>query len=425
MRKPRISRAALARALAVAAAITIAGAGVIGYPPARAAVLGQASNPGGPAGPVPAAVLSSSVAPGTADAGIAAPLVVTAAHGTLGTVAATGPRGEPLPGTLSPDRTTWTSAPLSFGHGYHVTATGTGNDGRPAAPLDCSFHTVEPAHTLQVSTMRPTDGDVVGIAMPISIYFSGAVTDRASVERTLRITPSVPTIGSFYWVNSRRVDWRPKDFWTAGTTVRVDSALRGVAAGPGTYGASDTTATFTIGAAHQAIGDAVKHTLTLYENGRVVHTLPASFGQPRYQTHSGIHVAMQKFPVKEMRSDSWAGGPHKGDPGYYDVFEPLAVRISNNGEFVHVNNLTVRQQGRSNVSHGCVNLSMANGRVFYSWVQVGDPVEIVGTSVPLSASEGDIADWVIPWERYLAGSALAGATEAPNPGSFSPVRLPD
>ncbi|MDD7967767.1 L,D-transpeptidase [Actinomycetospora sp. DW7H6] len=58
------------------------------------------------------------------------------------------------------------------------------------------------------------------------------------------------------------------------------------------------------------------------------------------------------------------------------------MRISNNGEFVHVNADTVRQQDRSNVSHGCVNLSPANGRFFYDWVQMGDPVEIVGSSRP-------------------------------------------
>jgi lipoprotein-anchoring transpeptidase ErfK/SrfK len=106
-----------------------------------------------------------------------------------------------------------------------------------------------------------------------------------------------------------------------------------------------------------------------------------------------------------MRSDSW-GGPAEGTPGFYDEELPFAVRISNNGEFVHVNAASVSQQGRSNVSHGCANLSPANGEFFYHWVQMGDPVEIVGSKRPLTPADGDIADWTIPWDEYRQGSAL-------------------
>jgi hypothetical protein len=86
---------------------------------------------------------------------------------------------------------------------------------------------------------------------------------------------------------------------------------------------------------------------------------------------------------------------------------------------VHVNNLTVGMQGRYNVSHGCVNLSAVTGKVFYDWVQIGDPVSIVGTGVPLTPKDGDISDWLVPWNQYTAGSALhapapvTGAAAAP------------
>ena len=147
------------------------------------------------------------------------------------------------------------------------------------------------------------------------------------------------------------------------------------------------------------------HTLTLYADGKPVRTMPASFGRAKYPTQDGVHVAYEKHPTKRMRSDSW-GGPAKGEPGFYDQILPLAVRVSANGEFVHVNAETVRQQGRANVSHGCVNLSPENGKAFYEWVQIGDPVNIVGSGKPLTAAEGDISDWLIPWEQYADGSAL-------------------
>jgi lipoprotein-anchoring transpeptidase ErfK/SrfK len=386
------------------------------------ALLGGLSGCGGPAhqpaGTMPVATVASSIAPGARNVGISAPLVVMAQHGTLREVTVTvsgGSAGQTLAGTFSPDRSRWISGPLSYGTEYTATATATATatgpgTGTKPATLTSTFRTVTPAHKLTVLSVRPSGGSVVGVAMPISINFTQPVTDRAAVERALRVTPSIPTEGSFHWITNQRVDWRPRNFWAAGTTVRVDVPLRGVAAGRDTFGMSDYNWTFGIGAAHEAIGDAARHTLTLLENGRPVRTLPASFGQPKYQTHSGLHVAMQKHLIKEMRSDSWPGGPKEGEPGFYDVKEPLAVRISNNGEFVHVNNLTVAQQGRSNVSHGCVNLSMANGRIFFNWVQIGDPVNIVNTSVPLSASEGDISSWLYSWDDYRAGSAVRGST---------------
>jgi lipoprotein-anchoring transpeptidase ErfK/SrfK len=370
------------------------------------------------AAPVPAARLSPSISPGAREVGISEPLVITASRGTLTTVAATGSGGRPLEGTLSPDRTRWTSGPLAFGTEYTATAAGVGTDGRPAPGLTTTFRTVTPAHTLRVRYVRPTDGQQVGVGMPISIYFNRPVTDRAAVERRLGIQTSVPTEGSFHWMGNDQVNWRPKEFWKAGTAVTVVAALRGVDAGEGTFGTEDLSSSFTIGRSQMAVGDAAKHTLTLFADGKPIRTFPASFGRAKYPTQYGMHVAFEKHVTKRMRSDSW-GGPEEGEPGFYDEVLPLAVRISNNGEFVHVNGATVAQQGRSNVSHGCVNLSPANGKIFYDWVRIGDPVNIINSGHPLTKADGDISDWLMSWDEYTAGSALhdadATATSAPGP----------
>jgi lipoprotein-anchoring transpeptidase ErfK/SrfK len=342
---------------------------------------------------------------GATGVAVSEPLVLSAVGGTLTTVTVTGTGGRPVPGTLSPDRTRWVSAPLAFDTPYTVAATGMGTEGRPIQPLATTFRTVRPARTLIVEAFRPTKGQVVGVAMPVSVYFNRPVRDKAAVERRLSVTPSVPTEGSFHWVGDDQVNWRPKDLWAAGTTVTVRAPLRGVDAGGGTVGASDTSSTFTVGRRQEAVGDAAAHTLTLFEDGRQKQVMPASFGRPMYPTQNGLHVAFEKHVSKRMRSESW-GGPSQGQPGFYDEVLPLAVRISANGEFVHVNGATVRQQGRSNVSHGCVNLSPANGRAFFDWVQIGDPVRIVNSSRELTPADGDISDWLVPWDRYTAGSAL-------------------
>src|SRR5690606_10249647 len=86
--------------------------------------------------------------------------------------------------------------------------------------------------------------------------------------------------------------------------------------------------------------------------------------------------------------------------GYKDLPEKWAVRISNNGEFIHENLASVDVQGVYNVSHGCLNLNTENAIEYFNTVIYGDPVVITGTSVPLGPSDGDIYDWAIPWEEW-------------------------
>jgi lipoprotein-anchoring transpeptidase ErfK/SrfK len=93
--------------------------------------------------------------------------------------------------------------------------------------------------------------------------------------------------------------------------------------------------------------------------------------------------------------------------GYSNLTEHWAVRISNNGEFIHQNQGTVGDQGVDNVSHGCINLSAESAEAYFTSAMYGDPVEVTGTSVPLSAADGDIYDWAYSWEEWLALSTRA------------------
>ena len=77
------------------------------------------------------------------------------------------------------------------------------------------------------------------------------------------------------------------------------------------------------------------------------------------------------------------------------------MRISDNGEFIHQNQGTVDDQGVVNVSHGCINLSAESAEAYFESAIYGDPVEVTGTSVPLSAADGDIYDWATPGTEWL------------------------
>ncbi|WP_235883534.1 L,D-transpeptidase [Saccharopolyspora elongata] len=353
-----------------------------------------------------AASVTSSVPDRAAQVAPSEPLVVTAHAGTLTSVTVTTDGGRTIPGSLRDGGRRWsTTTPLEFGTTYRVHALAEDVERKPSAPLNSTFSTVKPVDTVTVERTRPTDGDTVGVAMPVSIYFSRPVTDRAAVERRLSVEPSVPTEGSFHWMSDEQVNWRPKEFWKSGTIVRVRAQLYGVDTGGGVMGTDDTETSFLIGRDQRAIGDVNTHTFTVFQDGQPIRELPASYGRSVYPTQSGVHVAFEKHTSTRMRSDTW-GGPQKGQPGYYDEVLPHAVRISNNGEFVHVNAATVGQQGVANVSHGCINLSPANGKWYFDFVQIGDPVEIVGSDRPLTPADGDIPDWTIPYDEYIKGSAL-------------------
>jgi lipoprotein-anchoring transpeptidase ErfK/SrfK len=89
------------------------------------------------------------------------------------------------------------------------------------------------------------------------------------------------------------------------------------------------------------------------------------------------------------------------DAGGYKAVVKYATRISNNGEFVHSAPWSVPQQGKSNTSHGCINLSPARAKWFYNFSRIGDVVQVIGTPVPLTPKDGDIYDWSIPWKEWI------------------------
>jgi hypothetical protein len=79
--------------------------------------------------------------------------------------------------------------------------------------------------------------------------------------------------------------------------------------------------------------------------------------------------------------------------------------MSNTGEFVHENPDTVGQQGHSNVSHGCINLSEANAEWFFNHFGVGDVVEVANSGGPPLGISDLYGDWEVPWATWSKGNA--------------------
>jgi len=365
-----------------------------GDKPAAGGGGGEQSSPTAPAATLAVVPAANAAAVAPAD-----PVKVTATGGTLTSVSVAGSGGA-VKGALNPDKTVWTSTDkLGFGARYTVSAVATNADGQKTTTTS-AFTTARATRTV-FPAVSPLNGMTVGVGMPIRVYFENPVTDRKAALARMKVTTSVPTVGAWRWFSATEVHWRPKTYWKSGTKVALDTDLRGVSLGAGTYGSvnADRHVAFTIGASHVSIADAKTHRMKVWINGKLTKDFPASLGKevPGRFTHNGVHVVTDKKASMTMDSTTFGLAL---DAGGYRVPVKFATRISNGGEFVHSAPWSVAQQGKENVSHGCVNLSPANAQWFYGISQPGDVVQVTGTPVPLTGKDTDIPDWTIPWSQW-------------------------
>ena len=393
------SRRSVLAGLGLGSALALA-ACTVGGPRDRAKGDAAASSPP----PAPAATLTCSIADGSLDLPPSTPLSITAAGGALDSVDVTSSAGTVVDGVIDEATATWVaSGPLEYDTTYTVTAGASNSDGK-VTELAATFSTVAPDAQIFPS-IGPLDGTLVGIAMPIRVYFDHAVADRKTVQQNLAVTPTPAQVGGWNWISDTEVHWRPQEYWQPGTSVQVDVNLFAVNAGNGAWGKVNRTITFDIGAHKVATCDTTEHQLHCFENGQLVKSIPIAAGkeEPGRYTKTGIHVVTDKKPKMTMDSTTYGLAL---DAGGYQTEVEWATRISNNGEFVHAAPWSLADQGVRNVSHGCLNASPENAKWYQQWCQIGDPVEITGTPVPLTQADGEIFDWTIDWATWQQGSAL-------------------
>ncbi|MGI8591247.1 MAG: Ig-like domain-containing protein [Nakamurella sp.] len=358
---------------------------------------GTSSSPAAGANALPVAKVSASPAFGSKTLGVADPLKISVQQGRITDVKVTTSTGHELKGAVSADGTSWSLGEvLGYGKTYTASGTATGTDGK-AVPIAGSFSTVVPTSKVR-TTISPSDGDVVGVATPVIVAFAVNPADRAAIAKAVSIRTTPKVTGAWVWIqhDDKRwaLDFRPAVYWPANTKVHVEAKVYGLKFAAGAYGSSDVTSDFTIGRNQVVKADVNSHFLQVFRDGHQVASYPASYGKgdtPDKITRSGIHVVNDLFPTKLMSNPKY---------GYVNVLEHWAVRISDNGEFIHANPKTVGDQGNTNVSHGCVNLSLKDAEAYFKSAMRGDPVEVTGTTIKLQPSDGDIFDWTYPWQQW-------------------------
>jgi lipoprotein-anchoring transpeptidase ErfK/SrfK len=345
------------------------------------------------------AVVVMDPADGAVDIAPDATITVRAERGTLEKVVLSG--GAPVPGQLSPDRTTWTATGLFAGTRYVLSARAEDRHGLSTLTTT-TFTTVAPTATAKVK-MSPIQDETVGIGMPIMLTLTEPTADRAAVERRLSVESSPPVTGSWYWLSDTSLHYRPQTYWPANSSVTVRMALRGVPFGDGVYGEHDRVVSFRIGDAMVSTVDVAGHHMTVTQNGQLLRTIPVTTGKPGQATRAGIKIISEKYVDKRM--DAATTGVDSTDPDYYVVDVKYAMRVTNTGEFLHAAPWSVGSQGRDNVSHGCTGMSTEDARWLFEISRRGDVVEFVNSDRPLEPGNG-ITDWNVPWDQWVQGSAL-------------------
>ncbi|MEU5623704.1 L,D-transpeptidase [Streptomyces tendae] len=317
--------------------------------------------------------------------------------------------GAAVPGSVSGDGGSWKpKEQLERGTKYRITARAKDDNGRTAA-ADSVFTTVSSDNSF-VGTYTPDGGSTVGVGMPVSFTFDKAITDRKSVQSHIEVTSSSGQEVVGHWFGGQRLDFRPQEYWKAGSKVTMKIDLDGVEGANGLYGVQKKTVTFTVGRAQVSTVDANTQTMTVVRDGKTLKSVPISAGSAANPTYNGQMVISEKSEQTRMN------GSTVGFGGEYDIPDvPHAMRLSQSGTFIHGNYWYNRGNppfGAQGTSHGCVGLADAQGaqgdtpgKWFFDNSLIGDVVIVKNSPDDTVAPDNGLNGWNMPWSEWTAQSA--------------------
>ncbi|MBO0827810.1 MAG: L,D-transpeptidase family protein [Streptosporangiales bacterium] len=333
--------------------------------------------------------------------------------GTFTAVTVDGATGD-LPGSISADGSAWTSSSLPMPKAsYDVSAQVKDKAGKAfTKTLQVKVKDV-PSTKALLFNVTPNDGETVGMGQPIAVSFLSPIVRQASVERRMKVIATTPggskVTGSWHWLGSQVVHWRPEHFWPTGTRVKLKMELTGVRAAKSLWGRKTYSESFTIGSSRLAEVSAKTHMMRVYKDGKLIGNWPTGTGQTKWPTYNGTYIVLNKSHTVQMDSCSAKITCDKKNPAYYNEKVHWATRITSSGTFVHAAPWD-KVMGKANTSHGCIHLSNAHAISFYQTSTPGDVVIVTGSNRGPEArvSQGDpgLVDWNTSWATWKAGSAL-------------------
>ncbi len=359
------------------------------------------------------------------------PVSASVVDGKITAVSLTDDWGNVVDGRISEDGASWQpTARLNFGRYYTMKVSSKSTRGVPLTRTT-NFSTLYPNNYVHPyleiqGGFAMQDGARYGIGTLVVAHFDEPIADKVLAEKNMVVTTDPPVQGSWFWVSDSVAHWRPRNYYAPGTRVTAELNMFGLKLGEGVYGQADAKSSFVVGDSRMAVANDITKQVSVFENGRLVRTMPTSMGRGgtstiagrtfHWWTPPGTYVVLDKGEVVTM--DSATYGVPAGTADSYKRKIGYATRISLDGIYLHQLDDTVWAQGNTNLSHGCLNLSGENARWYFDFAQPGDIVEVRFTGgPPLTIAEG--GDWGLPWDEWVKGSALNGPPEMPAPPSVA------
>jgi len=353
--------------------------------------------------------LSITPATGTAKAPVSTEVGLTVGNGTISSVTLTKAGGGAVTGAVRDDGSSWIpSQALDYGSTYTAVVQASSPDGKQKVTRSTTFSTMAKPGNEADYGMYMQSGQTYGVAMPVVLEFNPAIPEaaRAGIQKRLFVSSSPAQPGVWHWASGQQIWYRPPVYWQPGTTITVKALLRGVPFGDGSYGTDDRAATVTVGSKVTMLVDNANKQMQVFQNDKLTRTIPVSLGKPSTPSSSGTMVTMSHDYTTIF--DTTREGP-----GGYRVQVYYAMRLTWGGEFIHAAPWSVGDQGHTNVSHGCVNMSDENSKWLFGITHIGDPVTVKGTEVKLVDGNGWTA-WNETWPEFVKGSALPVPAELAN-----------
>jgi lipoprotein-anchoring transpeptidase ErfK/SrfK len=348
--------------------------------------------------------ITSSVKNGALNAQPGVPVTVSVTGGILTKVAMTNPDGKQVSGKLSEDGRSWTNTePLGYNKQYKLRAEANGVGGVNVA--NETFSTESPANLTQAYFSTSQDS-VVGVGQTVGVKFDEKITDRLAAQRAIKVVTDPPVEGAFYWISPSEVRWRTENYLKPGTKVSAEVKIYGVDLGNGLFGQKDASTRFTVGdEVITTVSDKDK-IVRVTRNGKLEKTMPTSMGGTGNETPNGTYLIGDHR--EQMIMDSSTYGVAVNSPNGYRTLVDYAIQMSYSGIYLHSAPWSVNQQGVSNVSHGCLNVSTENALWFLQNTKRGDIVKVSDTAGPVLEGVDGLGDWNVPWSVWKAGNAKVG-----------------
>ncbi|MFJ9374471.1 Ig-like domain-containing protein [Streptomyces sp. NPDC101455] len=317
--------------------------------------------------------------------------------------------GQAVAGAISANGSTWKpKEQLDRGTKYQISATAKASNGKTAA-ANSIFTTVTSSNSF-IGTYTPDNGTTVGVGMPVSFTFDKVISDKKAVQSHITVTSSSGQQVVGHWFGAQRLDFRPQDYWKAGSKVTMKIDLDGVEGANGAYGVQKKTVTFDVGRSQVSTVDVNTQTMTVVRDGQTFKSLPISSGSPEHTTYNGQMVISEKFTQTRMDSRTVGLG---GEYNIPDV--PHAMRLTSTGTFIHGNYWYSKSNppfGRTGTSHGCVGLAdvqgaqgATNAKWFYDNSLIGDVVIVKNSPDRTVDPDNGLNGWNMAWSEWTAGSA--------------------